>query len=310
MQTLAALVPVLFVITLGFGAGRLRIVDNIHVDGVNTIVMSIALPLSLFTTLATATRGDVLSHLPLAGVVLAVTAVVYAATFAFSVRRGPRRPPVAAVQALTVAFPNAAAVGLPLAEALLGRTGMLAVAVTLAVGSTTLSPLTLVILERTGSATDAAERSLGRSVRTALVKPVVIAPILGLAVSTSGLPLPSIVESALTEMGSITAGLALFLTGLVLSAERVRIGLEVIVATLVGGVARPLLAFAAVGVSQLPQPMAAEAVLMLALPSGFFGILLGLRYRVTSETAGSTLLLSTALSVPTLPLVVALLPAP
>ena len=54
---LLALAPIFFVMALGYGAGRLRIVDNRQVDGLNALVMDFALPASLFVATASATRS-------------------------------------------------------------------------------------------------------------------------------------------------------------------------------------------------------------------------------------------------------------
>ena len=51
-----ALAPVFFVLLLGFAAGRFRIVDGHHVDGLNALVMDFALPASLFAATASASR--------------------------------------------------------------------------------------------------------------------------------------------------------------------------------------------------------------------------------------------------------------
>ena len=48
----------------------------------------------------------------------------------------------ASLQALTIAFPNLAGVGLPIVAAVLGPTGTVPVAVALASGSILISPLT------------------------------------------------------------------------------------------------------------------------------------------------------------------------
>ena len=62
---LLALAPVFFVMALGYGAGRFGIVENHHVDGFNTLVMSFALPASLFAATASAPRGELLVQAPL-----------------------------------------------------------------------------------------------------------------------------------------------------------------------------------------------------------------------------------------------------
>lgn len=60
-----ALAPIFFVILIGYGAGRLAIVGNHHVDGLNALVMSFALPASLFVATASAPRAEMLGQVPL-----------------------------------------------------------------------------------------------------------------------------------------------------------------------------------------------------------------------------------------------------
>jgi predicted permease len=50
----------------------------------------------------------------------------------------------------------------------------------------------------------------------------------------------------------------------------------------------------------MQKDTARAAILLTALPSGFFGVLFGLRYGVRSHEAGSTLIVSTILSALTL----------
>ena len=51
---LLALAPIFFVMALGYGAGRLRVVDNHQIDSLNALVMDFALPASLFLATAIA----------------------------------------------------------------------------------------------------------------------------------------------------------------------------------------------------------------------------------------------------------------
>lgn len=98
---------------------------------------------------------------------------------------------------------------------------------------------------------------------------------LGLAWSLLGIPLPHLAQAAPTEIGSVTIGLAFFLTGLVLSAQTISISRNALVSTLLTVVIRPLLAVRVVGLS---GELAKETLLLLAIPAGFFGVLLGLGY--------------------------------
>jgi malonate transporter len=56
-----------------------------------------------------------------------------------------------------------------------------------------------------------------------------------------------------------------------------------------------------VGVLAVSPMIGREAIILSAVPSGFFGILFGLRYGVVSQDAGSTLIASTILSAATIP---------
>jgi predicted permease len=93
---------------------------------------------------------------------------------------------------------------------------------------------------------------------------------------------------------------ALFLTGLILSSQRLVLSRNVISSTLLKNVAQPLLALGLVMHLAMTHDTARAALLLMALPSGFFGVLFGLRYGVESQEVGSTLIVSSLLSVITL----------
>ena len=65
-----------------------------------------------------------------------------------------------------------------------------------------------------------------------------------------------------------------------------------------------LLALAIARLLGTPPEVTRIAVLLAALPAGFFGILLGKNYGVSSEEAGSTVIASTVGSMFTLALVI------
>ena len=78
---LLALTPVFFVITLGYGAGRFRIVDNRQVGGLNALVMDFALPAALFAATASAPRSQMVAAAPLSAVLAAVMLLLYVAWY-------------------------------------------------------------------------------------------------------------------------------------------------------------------------------------------------------------------------------------
>jgi len=301
-----ALVPVFFVLALGYGAGRFRLIDNTDVTSLDTLVMSFALPIALFTSLAGSRRSEVVARWQLVAISAVVMGLIYAGVYLLQHRFYRATPSASAIQALTVAFPNGAAVALPLAGAVLGPSATLGVAAVLAVGSVTLSPVTLVILERHRTAAGGA--GMGHVILSSLRKPIVIGPALGAAWSLLGIPLPQLAAVTLTTIGAITAGAALFLTGLVVSGQKIDFTANAYVSTFITIVVRPALAFAVILAAGLSGPLARETLLLQAVPAGFFGILLGVAYHEKSPLAGTTVLFSTVLSAITLTTLIALLP--
>ncbi|MGX1320071.1 malonate transporter [Bradyrhizobium sp. USDA 377] len=307
---LMALVPVFFVLLLGYGAGRFRIVDNGHVEGLNALVMDFALPASLFAATASAPRDRISEQAPVFLVFGVTILVIYAGWYCFERTFFAVTRSDASVQALTVGFPNLAGVGLPILSTVLGPTGVVPVAVALATGSMLVSPLTLVIAEMSAAKTrgaDAPASPVLTAIGRAFVKPVVWAPALGVVLSLSDLNLDPLVHACLVLIGNAAAGVALFLTGLVLSAQSFRIDWRVVAATGAADILRPLLAVAIVYGFHLSPDVAKTAILLAALPSGFFGILFAVNYRLDSAAVGSMVIASTGFSIVTLAITIAML---
>jgi len=309
---LLALAPVFFVMLLGFAAGKWRVVDNHQVDGLNALVMDFALPASLFVATASAPRSEMVAQAPLFAVLGMVMLAMYLAWYFFVRASSNVSKPDAALQALTIAFPNLAGVGLPITSAVLGPTGTVPVAIALAAGSIIVSPLTLVLVEmsRKGAAGTSVEPRSTRmlhALRPALTKPVVLAPALGILFSLAELPLGIVAENSLLLIGHAAAGVALFLTGLILSAAPFRLDWKVVAATAAADIIRPLLTAVVILMLPISADVAKVAILLMAVPSGFFGILFAVNYRLDSAAIGSMVTASTVLSIVTMATVIAVL---
>ena len=176
---LHALAPVFFVLGLGYVAGRLHAFDSRHVGEINTLVMDFALPASILLATASTPRREMIEQGSLGAIFGAAMMAIYLFWYLFQRRVLKLSRAEAGVQALTVAQPNYAAVGLPISSAILGPTGTLRVAVALAVGSVLLSPLTLLLLElpdgETSTGLAASARRVRGALRRALTKPIVLA---------------------------------------------------------------------------------------------------------------------------------------
>ena len=299
---LNALVPIFFVLALGYLAGRFKRVDNHRVAEMNALVMEYALPASLFAATFRTPRQVLISQWPLVVVLGLGMVIIYVIAYLLQRRVFGLGVQEAAVQTLTVSLPNYASAGLPLVAAVFGPSQTILVAVSIACGSVFVSPPTLTLLEagKPGNVSGFTFGGILRSVGNSVIKPIVSAPILGVILSFLGLTLPPILGNSLDLIGRAAGGVALFLTGLILSAQAFRLNANVITGTLLKNIVHPLVAFGLVKLLPIPPDIGRAAIIMSAIPSGFFGVLFGLRYGVQSQDAGSTLIASSVLSALTL----------
>jgi malonate transporter len=298
-----SLVPIFVCLLFGYAAGRRRVVSNTNTKELVTFLMSFALPCSLFVTIAETSAETLRTHWSVAvvlgvGYILTFIATYYAARL---VRKQTANE--SAVLALTLGFPNLAGVGLPLLAALYGAQANISVAIGLAMGSVTVTPIALAIFESSlpSDGTRSRFQNIRASIWRALKKPVFWAPMLGIILALLKLQLPAALEKGLAILGNATEGAALFVTGLVASAQSIRLTWDLGWAVLIKSFLQPALCLGIAVVLDAPHDLTKYLVLLAALPSGFFGPLLGAGYGAKSEVANSSLIVSTALSILTLP---------
>jgi predicted permease len=297
------LVPIFAGLLLGYFAGLWRRMDNQNVRTLITFVMSFAIPCSLFLAIASTPR-TALREQAAAGLVLAIVYVVlYAVSFVWTRSRENLNASDSSVVALTLGFPNSAAVGLPLLASVFGSRATVTVATSLAIGSITVSPITLAILERSrrGSAgvsgtglsgKSSALRQITLSLIHSCKRPIVWAPLLGLAFSCADLTLPSFIHRSLAVMGSAADGSALVLTGLVVSAQKFEIRGNTLIAVLLKNVLQPAIALGICMLIHLNIEQTRYVTLISAMPCGFFGVVFGRDFDSNPKLASSGLIAS------------------
>jgi len=210
-----------------------------------------------------------------------------------------------AIGALTAGLPNYAAAGLPIIQAVVGASGTVHVAVAIAAGSILPSPVTLLILELNKPSEGMSTRDkVFQAIWRAFTKRIVIAPIAGTLLAASGIELSPLLASSLQLISVSAGGVALFLTGLVLSSQPFKMNANVATGTIVSNVAQPAFVWALALALSVPADQARIAILLAAMPSGFFGILFGINYKAASDNVGSTVIASTVTSLITLGFVI------
>jgi malonate transporter len=297
-----ALIPIFAGLLLGYIAGLRGVLDNQNVRNLITFVMSFAVPCSLFLSIAQTPRAALREQAGAALVLLIVYAVLYAISFSWARSSQKLDNSESADLALTVSFPNSAAVGLALLVSVYGPQSVVTVATSIALGSITISAITLAILDagRVPSGNGLSVRHFALSLLNSLKKPIVWAPLAGLVFSCAGLQIPSYASRSLAMIGSAASGSALVLTGLVVSAQKFDLGSNTFVAVFLKNLLQPGIALGIAMLFHLSLPQTRYVTLLSAIPCGFFGIVFGKGYDVNPKLASSALIESYVLGVVTL----------
>src|SRR5271168_4369302 len=199
-----SLVPIFVGLLLGYAAGLCKIVDNKNVSGLVTFLMTFALPCSLFVTIARTPHQLLLGQAKAAIVLAIVYVAIYIPAYFVSRTLGKDNGANSAVSALTVAFPNSAAVGFPLLLAAYGPQASITVVIAIAMGAITVTPITLAMLENATSSdttlTHAAH--IRMALWSAFKKPVFWAPMLGLVTAIVEFTMPAYLDKSLNILGS------------------------------------------------------------------------------------------------------------
>jgi predicted permease len=239
---------------------------------------------------------------------LAMQLAVYAGQ-----RRCTLPPAGPSVRAISAVFGNSVQVGIPMAAALFGETGL---GIHLAIVS--LHALVLLSLATTLVELDIARHdhaathlagTLLTTARNTIVHPVVLPVLTGMAWNALGLPLPAAADEILQTLGQAVVPLCLVLIGMSLAyygvqgAVKTALGLSalklLVLPSLVLGVAH--WGFHLTGV-----PLAV-VVMMAALPIGSNALIFAQRYRALEAETTAATVFSTLAFVVTAPLWLALL---
>jgi malonate transporter and related proteins len=289
---LDTLIPIFAGLLLGYVAGRRGTMDNRNVRDLIVLVMDFAIPCALFSTIIGSSRTSLLQHVPAALMITLVFCALYLISYIWARRWRGMSLSDASVLALTIGFPNSAAIALPLFRGAYGPESTVTAALSIVIGSITISPLTLALLEaaKHSGGNHVSATQILRSLPRALLQPVVWAPLVALVGVFFQLHVPSFVAGTLTTMGSAATGSALVLTGLVVSAQSFRFTGGVAITTVLKLVGQPLFAIFVMLLFRMSHNDMRNITVISAIPGGFFGLVFGKGFDATPEIASSGLI--------------------
>lgn len=294
----------------GWAAGRMRLVGAESSDALNQFVYYFALPAMLFAAVARGSLAQIFNLPFLAGVVLATLACA-AAGFALSAWFSGGTAQEHSLRALNASFSNTGYLGIPLVTVAYGPEAALPAAMATVATNVMLFATGLTLLELF----DRRHREHGKGIalallgtaRSPLIWPIALA-ILLVALDWA-LPVPFM---RFADLLAAAAGPgALFALGLFVSRQSMREGMLAAAPGVALKLAlHPLIAAAVFyGVVQVDPLWAKVAVVGASLPLGATAFVLAQRYKLLEVETSCSAVLSTALSVLTVSVVMAVLAA-
>ncbi len=269
-------------------------------------------PALLFRTTATTDLRTMPGTLLLAFFVPVLLMMAFARWWAGRRATVPAAP---MVLAMTLGFGNSVQVGIPMAATLYGEEGLrlhLALvsmhALVLLGAATFWVELDIARAQARAAGVPASWRgavaTLGRTVRQAVIHPVVLPVLLGFAWNLAGLPVTRFMDDTLKLLGQAVVPLCLVLIGVSLAEFNLRGALgRALLWSVLKLVAMPLLVgWVAAGVFGLSGTPLAVVVMAAALPSGSNALLFAQRYQTLEAETTATVVISTVAYVVTVPL--------
>lgn len=321
-NVIAALLPVVLLVVLGYTAGRLRWLRPESAKDLSNLVFLVLMPALMFRTMS---KVDIahLDPLPLLGYFSAAL-LLFALTLAY---HGMHRLSLVkgAVLGVAATFSNLVMIGIAFMSLVYGEAGLVVLLSIVSVNALVLLTTGSVVLEL-AVAHEALQaphpsgvtptrpsggrvlgRTVAQAVKKSLLHPVPIPIVAGLLFGQTGWVIPEVIDKPLQWLGNAMGPLALLLVGVTLAGARAREHLRGALAlTLVKNLVLPALVACfglLYGVSGLPLVV---MVVAASLPAGANSFLFAQRYKVAEDLVTAGITASTFAGLLTVPLVMAL----
>jgi malonate transporter len=311
-----ALLPVFFVLSLGYLAGKRRSFDADQAAGLSKLALGFALPASLFVGMTEIPRELLLEQGRLVLALILAHVGLFLVAWLLLRRVKALMGAASIISALMLATSATPVFGIAVLQPLLGNTstgtvGLVALAINLVV------PVAIILLETESSgaeAASAASRSSAAShraqvlsgLKSGLTSPLLWGPVLGIAVVVVGLRIPKDIASCFQMIGAATSGVAVFTVGLTLAAHSFHLSKAVLLGALGRITLQTVVLFVLLRLLHVESPFAREALVCCSFPLATIVVLLAAKYKAMEGESASALLLSTLSLVVTVPVIIAI----
>jgi len=309
---LSTMLPIVVTLMLGFVAAWHHDFNAKEATILNRMVLTYAVPLSVFVGTISTSRANLIQSIPLALAILVGIVGMYALVYLLCRFVFRFTMATSALAALTAAGPAVPFYGPAILGSVFGAGSAVPIAVASIVINITIVPFTIFLLTMGSArklapvgasvaAAAAAPESAGAVLKEHLSetirKPLVWAPLLGFAIVLVNIHVPDLVGHSFLLLGHASAGVALFAAGIVLAAYKVKLDWYTGLFALLKNVVQPGLVFGGLLWLGLSGSVVSQATMTMAIPAMPIVVMLSLEYGVAEEYAPSILLVSTLASI-------------
>ena len=306
LQTITTtLVPVAFVLFLGYWAGHRKFFGVTDRAQLTKLVLTWLLPPLLIAGMLKTPRADVMDYrIPLLfvlGLLVPYLVVLLGCRYILKWDLS-----TSTLRSDLLVFPDMVFMGVPILGQLFGPSSLYPILIANLIPVLFIQPITIVLLKLDSekSARAGAQAAI-KTILKAVSEPRVWLPFIGIALVILDVPVPKFVISSLNLIGSATTAISLFVSGLIIAQEKVRLTMPVAVDTLVKNLLCPAVMLAIVLALGITGVVAHEAVLLVALPSAVITTMYAEERGMLEAESSTTILGTRVFSFVSIPLVVA-----
>ena len=304
---LTALAPVVVTLLLGFAAAWHQDFGAKDAAVLNRMVLLYAVPVALFVGTVGTPRGALVQDVAFAVAMCVAIVGMYALVFLFFRFMLRFSLSESVLAALAASAPAAPFMGPAILGDLLGKASAISIAIASLVINLVVVPVTIfgLGLGKTPVASPAGPTArysgFAEKLLETFKEPMVWAPVLAFALVLCDVKIPPILGHGLSLLSHASGGVAIFASGIMLAAYKIKIDWTVSLLVLLKNVVQPALVLG--GLLWLGYgggPVVAKAVLTTAIPTMPIVIVLAVQYQVAEAQASSTLFLSVIGSIVTM----------
>lgn len=280
------------VLSLGWFIKRINLIDGDFITTANRLIFNVCLPVLLFYKIS---HADLRSVFSISHLVVMICAIMLMFAISFILAKTTGLGNSSGTFAMNSFRANYAYMGLPVSAYAYGDQGLVVASVLMAFVVPMVNFMSVVAL----SISMTTGRSFKPFLRNTLLNPLAIACLLGIAASWFSIGFPVFIERSLQIVSGVTLPLALFCVGGSMSRAQMKGELmPSMLASSMKLLVMPFLAFALLHLFGMEFSITSKTlVIMLSAPTATVNYVLASQMQGDAPLAGSTIVISTLLSI-------------